>query len=98
LGIIKLREFDRKFGHTRIHHSLSVQHSGSWPEVENQSDLTYVDNTDERGPQDDLFKFDSGSSDRCAGKGIHIIDGNKSVKTAHRADINEGISTSFCQG
>ena len=53
---------------------------------------------DERGPQDDLCKFDSGSSDRCAGKGIHIIDGNKSVKTAHRADINEGISTSFGQG
>ncbi len=39
-GIVRLSEFDRKLGHTRIHHSLIVQHSGSWPEVETQPNLT----------------------------------------------------------
>jgi len=39
-GIVKLSEFNRKLGHTRIHHSLIIQHSGSWPEGENQPNLT----------------------------------------------------------
>ncbi len=39
-GIVKLSEFDQKLGHTRIHHSLIVQHSDTWPEVENESNLT----------------------------------------------------------
>jgi len=43
--IVKLSEFDQQLGHTRIHHSLMVQHSGSWPEGENQPNLTEVDNT-----------------------------------------------------
>jgi len=36
----QVKGFDQKFGHTRIHHSLIVQHSGCWPEVENQPNLT----------------------------------------------------------
>jgi len=36
MGIVKLSEFDQNLGHTRIHHSLIIQHSGCWPEVENQ--------------------------------------------------------------
>jgi len=39
-GIFKLREFDQTLGHTRIHHSLSVQHSGYGPEGDNQPNLT----------------------------------------------------------
>jgi len=39
-GIVKLSEFDQKLGNTRIHNSLIVQHSGYWPEVENQPNLT----------------------------------------------------------
>ncbi len=35
-GIVKLTEFDQNLGNTRIHHSLIIQHLGSWPEVENQ--------------------------------------------------------------
>jgi len=40
IGIVKLSEFDQKLGNTRIHNSLIVQHSGYWPEVENQPNLT----------------------------------------------------------
>ncbi len=40
MGIVKLSEFDQKLGNTRIHHSLIIQHSGSWPEGENQPTLT----------------------------------------------------------
>ena len=40
VGIVRLSEFDQKLGNTRIHNSLIVQHSGSWPEVENQANLT----------------------------------------------------------
>ncbi len=39
-GIVKLSEFDQKSGNTRIHNSLIVQHSGSWPEGENQPNVT----------------------------------------------------------
>jgi hypothetical protein len=39
-GIVKLSEFDQKLGKTRIYNSLIVQHSGSWPEVENQPNST----------------------------------------------------------
>jgi len=39
-GIVKLSEFDQKLGNTRIHNSLIVQHSGYWPELENQPNLT----------------------------------------------------------
>jgi len=39
-GIVRLSEFDQKLGKTRIHHSLIVQHSGSWPEGENQHNST----------------------------------------------------------
>ena len=39
-GIAKLSEFEQKYGNARIHHSLIVQHSGYWPEVENQPNLT----------------------------------------------------------
>jgi len=39
-GIVKLSEFDRKLGNTRIHHSLIVPQSGYWPEAENQPNLT----------------------------------------------------------
>jgi len=35
-GIVKLSEFEQKLGNARIHNSLIVQHSGYWPEVENQ--------------------------------------------------------------
>jgi len=38
-GIDKLSEFDQKLGNTRIHNSLIIQHSGYWPEVENQPNL-----------------------------------------------------------
>ena len=44
-GIAKLSECDQNLGHTRIHHALIVQHAGSWPEGENQLNLTEVDNT-----------------------------------------------------
>ena len=37
--IVKLSEFDQKRGNTRIPHALIVQHSGSWPEGENQPNL-----------------------------------------------------------
>jgi ubiquinone/menaquinone biosynthesis C-methylase UbiE len=46
-GIAKLSEFEQKLGNIRIHNSLIVQHSGCWPEGENQPNLTYVDNTEE---------------------------------------------------
>ena len=39
-SIVKLSEFEQKLGNTRNHNSLIVQHSGSWPEVEKQSNLT----------------------------------------------------------
>ena len=39
-GTVKLSESDQKFGNTRIHNSLIVQHSGSWFEVENLPNLT----------------------------------------------------------
>ena len=39
-GIVMLSEFDQQLGHTRIHNSLIVQHSGYWPEAENQPNLT----------------------------------------------------------
>jgi hypothetical protein len=48
-GIAKLSEFEQKLGQTQIYHSFIVQHSGYWPEVENQLNLTYVDNTMEKG-------------------------------------------------
>jgi hypothetical protein len=35
-GIVKLSEFEQKLGNTRIHNPLIIQHSGCWPEVENQ--------------------------------------------------------------
>jgi len=35
-GIVKLSEFGKKLGKTRIDNSLIVQHSGYRPEVENQ--------------------------------------------------------------
>jgi len=38
-GIVNLSEFDQKLGNTRIPNSLIVQHSGCWPEVENQPNL-----------------------------------------------------------
>jgi len=44
--IVKLSEFDKKLGNTRIHHSLIIQHSGYWLEMENQRNLTEVDHTD----------------------------------------------------
>ncbi len=53
---------------------------------------------DEEGPQDDLLKFNRGSFDCCAGKGIDIQIGDETIKITGRAHINEGISTSFCQG
>ncbi len=34
MGIVKLSEFEEKLGHARLHNSLIVQDSGSWPEVE----------------------------------------------------------------
>ena len=40
LGIVKLSEFDQKFGKARIHNSLIVQHSGYWSEVENRPNST----------------------------------------------------------
>ena len=39
-GIVKLSGFEQKLGNTQIHNSLIVQHSGYWPEVENQLSLT----------------------------------------------------------
>ena len=39
-GIVNLSEFDQKLGKARIHNSLIVQHSCSWPEVENQLNST----------------------------------------------------------
>ncbi len=39
-GIVKLSEFDQKFGNTRLHNSLIIQDSGSWPEGENQPNST----------------------------------------------------------
>jgi hypothetical protein len=45
MGIIKLSEFAQQLGHTRIHNSLIVQHSGCRPEGDNQPNLTEVDNT-----------------------------------------------------
>ena len=39
-GTVKLSESDQKFGNTRIHSSLIVQHSGYWLVVENQPNLT----------------------------------------------------------
>jgi len=36
----KLNEFDQKLGNSRIHNPLIVQHSGSWPLVEIQLNLT----------------------------------------------------------
>ncbi|MEC4674696.1 MAG: hypothetical protein VST68_10940 [Nitrospirota bacterium] len=39
-GIVKLSEFDKKLGKARIHNSLIVQHSCSWPEVENRLNST----------------------------------------------------------
>jgi hypothetical protein len=39
-GIVKLSEYEKKLGNTRIHNSLIIQHSGCWPEVENQLTLT----------------------------------------------------------
>jgi hypothetical protein len=39
-GIVKFSEFGQNFGNTRIHNSLIVQHSGCWPEVENQPTVT----------------------------------------------------------
>ncbi len=39
-GIVKLSPTGQKLGHTRIHNALIVQHSGYWPEVENQPNLT----------------------------------------------------------
>ena len=39
-GIVKLSEFDQKSCNTRIQNSLIFQHSGYWPEVENQPNLT----------------------------------------------------------
>ena len=52
----------------------------------------------ERGPLGKLFKFDSDSSHCCAGKGIHIIEGYKTVKATRCTNINEGISTSYLKG
>ena len=49
----------------------------------------------ERGRLGKLVEFDGDSSNRCAGIGIHIIEGNKTVKATRCTDINEGISTSF---
>ncbi len=40
MGIVNLSEFDQKLGKARIHNSLIVQHSCSWPEVENQLNST----------------------------------------------------------
>jgi len=45
VGIVKLSEFDQTLGHTRIHNSLIVSHSGYGPEGEKQPNLAYVDNT-----------------------------------------------------
>jgi hypothetical protein len=39
-GIVNLSEIAQKGGNTRIHNSLIVQHSGSWPEGENQPNVT----------------------------------------------------------
>ena len=39
-GIVKLSEFDQKLGKARIHNSLIVQHSCSWPEVESRLNST----------------------------------------------------------
>ena len=39
-GIVELSEFEQKLVNTQIHNSLILQHSGSWPEVENQPNLT----------------------------------------------------------
>jgi len=39
-GIVKFSAFDQQVGHTRIRNALIVQHSGSWPERENQPNLT----------------------------------------------------------
>ncbi len=52
----------------------------------------------ERGPLGELLEFDSDSSNRCAGIGIHIIEGNKTVKATRCTNINERISTSFLEG
>ena len=52
----------------------------------------------ERGPDDDLIELDSDSSNRCAGIGIHIIEGDKTVKATRCTNINERISTSFLEG
>ena len=41
------------------------------------------------------LEFDCGTSHRCVGKGIRIIDGDKTVKATRCTNINEGISTSF---
>jgi hypothetical protein len=41
------------------------------------------------------LEFDCGTSHRCTGKGIRIIDGDKTVKATRCTNINEGISTSF---
>jgi len=39
-GIVKLSEFAQQLGHTRIHHSLIVQHLGYGPEREKQPNVT----------------------------------------------------------
>ena len=49
----------------------------------------------ERGQEDELFEFNSGTSDCGAGKGIDIINGDETIKTTWSSDIYESISTSF---
>ena len=52
----------------------------------------------ERGLTGELCEFDRDTSNRGAGKGIHIIEGDKTVKVTRYTDVNERISTSFFEG
>ncbi len=49
----------------------------------------------ERDSLGELIEFDSDSPHRCAGIGIYIIEGDKTVKATRCPHINEGISASF---
>ena len=52
----------------------------------------------ERDSLGELIEFDSDSPHRCAGIGIYIIEGGKTVKATRCTHINEGISASFLEG
>jgi len=39
-GIVNLSHFGQKTGSFSFHNSLIIKHSGYWPEVENQPNLT----------------------------------------------------------